>query len=110
MHNNEILPRRMGVDVSAETEMLSEELTDKQKKYKQIVEILTEANEPMTDREIARAMKQKGYIGYEERNAAAPRVTELIKEGRLEAIGKKKDSITDRMVRVVTIRDTESNT
>ena len=105
---NEMIPRRMGVDVSLETKMLSEELTDKQKKYKQIMEILSESTEPMSDREIARAMKQKGYIGYEERNAAAPRVTELIKDGFIEAVGKKLDSVTDRMVRVVQIRDTES--
>lgn len=48
----------------------------------------------MTSREIAYAM------GFEDLNAVKPRLTELQSEGRVVAVGKKKDFLTGRNVAV----------
>lgn len=48
----------------------------------------------MTARELAYA------LGYTERNATAPRLTEMQHEGIVEVIGKKKDFITGKSVAV----------
>lgn len=46
----------------------------------------------MTAREIAYA------LGFNERNAAAPRLTEMRNEGLLEVVGKKRDFVTGKNV------------
>lgn len=87
-----------------ETRAEAEEKVDKQKRYKQIIEILSEHPE-MTAKEIAVRMKQKGWTPTDERNFAAPRLTELAKKGFVEPIGKKKCVYTGRTVAVWAIRE-----
>lgn len=48
----------------------------------------------MTAREIAYA------LGFSERNAAAPRLTEMKKEGLVEVVGKRRDEKTEKNVAV----------
>ena len=58
-----------------------------------IVDILNVMGDrEMTAREIA------NELGFYERNAAAPRLTELKKRGLVEVVGKKKDGVTGKNV------------
>lgn len=53
---------------------------------------------PMTDREVM------FELCFEEPNAVRPRITTLIDDNVLEQVGKKKDAITGKTVRIVRIR------
>lgn len=78
---------------------------DKQKRYEQIIECLEVR--PMTAKEIAVMMCNKGYIPNTERNFTAPRLTELSKEGVVEPFAKKRCDYTGKTVAVYRLRDTK---
>ena len=63
-----------------ETRHEANEIVDKEKRYNQIIEILSGGNQ-LTAKEIAVEMHQRGYIPTDERNFAAPRLTELSYNG-----------------------------
>ena len=50
-------------------------------------------------------MHEKGYIPTTERNFAAPRLTEMSRDGIVEPVGKKKCKYTGRMVAVYSLRE-----
>ena len=80
------------------------EMGERQIRYQQIINIFKEnGNKPLTDRQIARTLKEKGFIAHEDRNAAAPRVTELLQRTVLDEYGKAVDDVTGRKVRVVAL-------
>ena len=81
-------------------------LPKKQKKYKQIIEILRERPE-LTAKEVAVAMYEKGYAKTTERNNAAPRLTELEDMDIVEAIGKKKCQYTGKTVAIYRLKSQE---
>lgn len=60
---------------------------------------------PLTAKECAVIMMQKGYIPTSERNFSAPRMTELAKSGELVAIGKKVCEYTGKKVAVYALRE-----
>lgn len=95
--------RRPGEDISLETRHDANEAVDKQLRYKQIREILTE-KKALTAKEIAVEMRRRGYTGSNERNNSAPRLTELCKRGDVEIIGKKKCQYTGKNVSVYQLR------
>ena len=98
-------PRGLGENPLIETKIESELTTDKLKRYKQIVRILVENNnEPMTAKEIAVEMKKRHYTPTDERNFAAPRITELLKSGVMDCLGKKKCEYTNKTVGVFNLR------
>ena len=70
---------------------------DKNKRYAQIREILSE-NRELTAKEIATEMMRRGFVPTDERNWAAPRCTELYNQGELMLTGKKKDRLTNKWV------------
>ena len=72
---------------------------DKEKRYRQIKEILNELKQA-TAKEIAVVMYKKGYIPISERNFSAPRLTELRKKGVVEVAKKKRCSYTGKTVAV----------
>ena len=78
----------------------SYETVDKEKRYKQIIEIMTEYPVPLTAKEIAVAMFNKGYTPSSERNFSAPRLTELSAKGVVEPFGKVKCKYTGKTVAV----------
>ena len=96
--------RNSGEMVTLETKVESEQEVDKKKRYKQIIEILTENKEPMTAKEIAVAMFKKNWIPSSERNFSSPRLTELCKEGIVDTLGKKKCEYTNKSVTVYGLR------
>lgn len=73
------------------------EKVDKQKRYAQIREILSEHRE-LTAKEVATKMMEKGYVPTNERNWSAPRLTEMYQAGELVLTGKKKDHATNKWV------------
>lgn len=86
-----------------ETRAEAFDLVDKEKRYNQILEVMTDFGRPLTAKEIAVAMNMRGYIPTSERNFTAPRLTELMQKGIVEPYGKKKCSYTDKMVTVYQI-------
>lgn len=75
---------RPGVIPTHETRRESYETVDKQKRYRQILEIMKELDKPLTAKEIAVEMYKRGYAYTDERNIAAPRLTELLKKGVID--------------------------
>lgn len=97
--------RRVGQNPLIETKVESELTVDKLKRYKQIIEILVENdNKPMTAKEIAVEMKNRHYTPTDERNFAAPRITELLKKGVMDCLGKRKCEYTNKTVGVFNLR------
>lgn len=75
---------------------------DKQKRYNEILGVLEKHKEGLTAREIAEE------LGYAERNATAPRLTELCGMGKVVAIGKRKDLISNVNVAVYTLKENQT--
>ena len=97
--------RRMGEITTYETRALAEEQVNKLKRYKQIIAILVENNnEPMSAKEIAVEMHKRNYTPTDERNFSAPRITELLKRGVVDCLGKKKCQYSKKMVGVFNLR------
>lgn len=92
--------RRYGTIPTLETRSESNETVDKKKRYKQIVEILKANPKGLTAKEIACVMYCNREIPTNERNFAAPRLTELSQKGIVEPIGKKKCTFTGKTVAV----------
>lgn len=89
-----------GEIVTLNTRHDSHDVVDKERRYKQIVEIMKEHSEPMTAKEISVAMWIRNYTPTSERNFAAPRLTELSQKGVVEPIGKTKCKYTGKTVAV----------
>ena len=78
----------------------SNEAVDREKRYKQIIGILKEYRIPLSAKEIAVATHMKGYTPTDERNFAAPRLTELSQKGVVEPCGKQKCTYSGKTVTV----------
>lgn len=94
-----------GEPVTLGTRHDSHESVDKEKRYKQILEIMAEHSEPLTAKEIAVFMFSKGYTPTTERNFSAPRLTEMSQKGMVEPVGKKKCIYTGKMVSVYALME-----
>lgn len=93
-----MIERRAGEMTTLETRSEANEQVDREKRYAQILECLEDYS--FTAKELAVLMNIKGYIPTTERNFTAPRLTELAQKGKVEPVGKKRDSWTGRMVTV----------
>ena len=82
--------------ITYETRHDSHEKVNKEKRYMQIKEVL--GDKSMTAREIATELFKRGYTTTDERNMAAPRLTELVDKCEVEIAGKKFDEQTGRNV------------
>lgn len=92
-----MVERLNGEMATLDTRHDSNEEVDRAKRIAQVLEILTH---PMTAQEVAIEMYLNGYTRNTDRNNAAPRLTELAKEGRVEVIGKTKCKYSHKMVSV----------
>lgn len=99
------IAREVGENPLLETKVESEILVDKKKRYIQIIEILQASDNPMSAKEIAVEMKERGYIPSTERNFSAPRITEMLNKGVLDCVGKKVCKYTGKTVGVFKIRE-----
>lgn len=80
------------------TRRLSHDQVDKRKRYREILEVL--GDKELTAKEIAQEMYMRGYIPTNERNFVSPRATEMLIDGRLEVVGKKKCDWTGKTVSI----------
>ena len=97
-----IAEREIGEDVTLTTRHEANEKIDKAKRQRQILTILTR---PMTAKEVAVEMYRQGLTDSADRNNAAPRLTEMSKDGRVEPVGKKRCSYTGKTVAVYARRE-----
>lgn len=93
-------PRIPGTNPLMETRREANESVDRKRRYLQIIEILTDAKEAMSAKEIAVEMCRRGYASTTERNLSAPRLTELSRKGILECVGDKTCEYTGHQVGV----------
>lgn len=97
--------RRYGTNPLAETKAEAEEKVDKKKRYHQIITILSNSKDGMTAKEIACEMNRLHYTPTSERNFASPRLTEMLKFGLVDCVGKKKCDFTGVKVGVFKLRE-----
>ncbi len=90
-----------------ETRSESYEMVDKKKRYTQIFEVLA-GGKTLTAKEIAVEMCNRGYIPTSERNFSSPRITELLRNGSLDCVGKKRCSYTGKTVSVFKLREEQA--
>lgn len=98
-----MIERMIDEYVPHQTRAEANEKVDRQKRYAQIIECLTEKPN-QTAKELACSMLAKGYIPYCDRNFTAPRLTELTHSGVVEPVGKKECKWTHKMVAVYNLR------
>lgn len=79
-----------------ETRRESNEQVDRQKRYSQILQILK--GRTMTAKEVAVEMNRRGLTPTSERNFAAPRLTELVRDGLVKVVGKTVCEYTSKKV------------
>lgn len=81
------------------------EKVDKQRRYRQICEILH--GRTMTAKEVAVEMMRRGFTPTDERNSASPRIHELEEFGEIERIGKKKCEYTGKSVWIYGMKEVQ---
>lgn len=96
--------RRVGERITFTTRALSNEDVPRAERYEQIIKIMKKSGVPMTAKEIAIEMFKRGYTNSDERNNAAPRLTELSQRGKVEPVGKKQCDYTGKMVSCYVLR------
>lgn len=84
--------------ITLENRNFAELEVDKHLRYSQILECL--GDKEMTAKEIANEMYMRGMIPTNERNFTSPRITEMLRDGRIEPVGKKKCDWTGKTVTV----------
>ena len=100
-----VIYRQYGECPTLETRHDSNETVDRQKRYREILEILNKFKQGLTAKEIAVAMKRMGYTKTDERNLSAPRLTELCAMGFVEPLGKTKCKYSGKTVTVYGLRE-----
>ena len=88
----------MRESITLENRNFAELEVDKNLRYSQILECL--GDKEMTAKEIANEMYMRGMIPTNERNFTSPRITEMLRDGRIEPVGKKKCDWTGKTVTV----------
>ena len=71
---------------------------DKERRCRDILAVLDQ--EPMTAKEIAVELFRRGLTASADRNNAAPRLTEMTRDGRVQPIGRKKCIYTGKTVTI----------
>lgn len=97
-----MIRRNPGEYTTYETRGFANESVDRRMRYEQVLECLR--IKPMTAKEVAVEMMNKGYIPTSERNFTAPRLTELSQRGLVEPIGKTQCQYTGKTVAVYALR------
>lgn len=94
--------REYGQNILDDTREESNEKVDRKRRYSQILEILK--GNKMTAKEIAIEMYLRGYSYSADRNIASPRLTEMLKSGQVDCIGKKLCEYSNKKVGIYVCR------
>lgn len=86
------------MELTLECRRESFDITEKQKRKREILFIMNQHNKPMTALEIATELYNGGYVDRIDRNYVSPRITEMCIEKTVETAGKKYCSTTGRTV------------
>lgn len=93
------------MSITTDTRFESLEKLDRNGLYSLILSTLYDNKENgLTAREVAVILYNQGLLRSNERQATAPRLTELVDDGRVVIIGKRFDEISLRNVAVYTIK------
>ena len=93
------------MSITTDTRFESLDKLDRNGLYKLILSTLHDNKENgLTAREVAVILYNQGLLRSNERQATAPRLTELVDDGRVVIIGKRFDEINLRNVAVYTIK------
>jgi hypothetical protein len=93
------------LSITTDTRFESLEKLDRSGLYNLILSTLHDNKENgLTAREVAVILYNQGLLRSNERQATAPRLTELVDDGRVVIIGKRFDEISLRNVAVYTIK------
>lgn len=84
--------------ITRQTRRESNEKTDRQGMYSMILKELSYGD--MTAREIGSILYRHGLVLSPSRQQVQPRLTELMQEGKISVVGKRKNSLTKRSVAV----------
>ena len=87
------------MSITKETRKESYEKVDSSTMRRLCLDVLSNGK-PSTAKEIAVILYERHLIPYPVRQAVAPRLTELMQEGKVEACGKAYDEETERNVAV----------
>lgn len=98
-------PRNYGENTTIECRQDSHEKVNKQKRRKEILEIMLAEEIPLTAMEIASILLIHGKVDRLDRNYVAPRMTEMCIDGTVEPVGKKKCRFTGKTVTAYQIRE-----
>ncbi len=89
------------MSITSDTRFDSMKRIDKTRMYSMIIAVLkTASDEGLTARECSAVLYNQGKIYDNNRQATAPRLTELEDKGVVQIIGKRLDSVTNRNVAV----------
>lgn len=94
-----MIPRRPGQDLTRDTRAEAGETLNRELRHRQVLEVLEDIG-PATAKEVAVEMYKRGMTSNDERNNAAPRLTELCKTGRVQPVGKRRCRFTGKTVAV----------
>lgn len=78
---------------------------NKQKRRKEILDIMQSEEMPMTAMEIAASLLLHGKVDRLDRNYVSPRMTEMCIDGTVEPAGKRKCKFTGKTVTAFQIRE-----
>ena len=98
-----MIDRQFGEATTLECRSESHEKVDKAKRRREILFIM-KGNRIMTAMEVADELLSHGFVNRLDRNNAAPRLTEMSKDGTVDVVGKKRDKWTGKMVTCYQIR------
>ena len=84
--------------ITQETRRESYEKTAKSNMQGHVLRVLQSCELPLTAREVAVQLYTEHIIPYPERSVIQPRITELVEAGKVRAVGKVYDQVTDRNV------------
>lgn len=100
-----MIPRQYGENTTLECRRESFDITEKQKRKREILFVMNTLNKPLTALEIASELYTLDFVDRIDRNYVSPRMTEMCIDGTVEPAGKKKCRITGRTVTAFRVRE-----
>lgn len=100
--------RKNGEIPTLDNRAAANDSVDKNTRYKQIIEILSDFK-ARTAKEIAVEMCKRGFVPTTERNWSAPRLTELSYSGIVEPVAKTKCIYTGKTVSVYALQENQTD-
>lgn len=92
------------MSITTQTRWDSYEKLNKKRLYELILQTLRDVPNGLTAREVAIILYNQGHLISNERQATAPRMTELVDKGEIVVIGKREDVVTGKNVAIYSLK------